>query len=189
MTDNNAVVAVFSDHQGAETAVRKLADDGLDMKHFSIIGRGYHSEEKVLGFYNSGDRIKLWGKTGAMWGGLWGLFFGGIFMTIPLVGPIIVLGHFAVMVAAAVEGAIVVGGLSALGAAMFGLGIPKDSVIQYEEALKAERFLLMAHGSTSEMSRAQTILATMAPLRLDLHQHVKDMAAFPVDQAAHDVAA
>jgi hypothetical protein len=67
----DAVVAVFVDHQDAEAAVRKLADSGFDMTHFSIVGQGYHSEEKVVGFYNTGDRIKFWGKNGAFWGGLW----------------------------------------------------------------------------------------------------------------------
>ena len=78
MTDSN-VVAVFSDHQQAETAVRKLAASGIDMKHLSVVGQGYHSDEKVVGFYNAGDRIKFWGKRGAFWGGLWGWLFGGVF--------------------------------------------------------------------------------------------------------------
>ena len=62
MTKNNAIVAVFTDHQTAEAAVRKLAEGGLDIQHFSIVGKGYHSEEKVVGFYNADDRIMFWGK-------------------------------------------------------------------------------------------------------------------------------
>ena len=176
MTKNNAIVAVFTDHQTAEAAVRKLSEGGLDIQHFSIVGKGYHSEEKVIGFYNTGDRIMFWGKNGAMWGGLWGLFFGGILMTVPVVGSVVVLGHLAAMVFAAVEGAVVVGGLSALGAAIFSLGIPKDSVIAYEAALKADGFLIVAHGPVDEMTKAKTILEAMRPARLDVHQDVKDMA-------------
>lgn len=181
MTKNHAVVAVFEDHNGAEAAIRKLAESGLDMKHFSIIGKGYHSEEKVVGFYNAGDRIKFWGQNGAMWGGLWGLFFSGIFMTVPVVGPVVVLGHFATMVFAAIEGAVVVGGLNALGAALYSLGIPKDSVIQYEQALKTDGFLIVAHGPVEELARSKTILETMKPISLDLHRDVKDMPALPAD--------
>ncbi|MGC3014788.1 general stress protein, partial [Enterococcus faecium] len=83
---------VFVYHQDAEDAVRKLAASGFDMTHFSIVGQGFHSEEKVVGFYNVGDRIKFWGKKGAFWGSLWSLFFGGIFLTIPMIGPVMVLG-------------------------------------------------------------------------------------------------
>lgn len=116
-----------------------------------------------------------------MWGGLWGLFFSGIFMTVPVVGPVVVLGHFATMVFAAIEGAVVVGGLNALGAALYSLGIPKDSVIQYEQALKTDGFLIVAHGPVEELARSKTILETMKPISLDLHRDVKDMPALPAD--------
>ena len=186
----NAVVAVFTRHQDAEEAVRKLASGGFDMTHYSIVGQGFHSEEKVVGFYNMGDRIKFWGKNGAFWGGLWSLFFGGIFLTIPMVGPVMVLGHLATMVVAAVEGAILLGGLSALGAALYSLGIPKDTVIEYEQAVKTDGFLVVAHGSAEEMARSKAILESSSPTRIDLHENVKaqisggDQAAARTEEAS-----
>ncbi len=168
--DNNAVIAVFTDHQGAEAAVKKLADAGIDMKHLSVVGKGYHTDEKVLGFYNTGDRVKFWGKRGAFWGGLWGWFFGGVFMFIPVVGHVVVLGYLASMVVTAVEGAVVVGGLSVLGAALYSSGIPKDSVLAYEKAIKADSFLVTAHGPAEEMERAKAILGTLDATRVDLHE-------------------
>lgn len=39
----------------------------------SAVGTGYHSEEGIIRFYNTGDRVRIWGKYGAFWGGLWGL--------------------------------------------------------------------------------------------------------------------
>jgi hypothetical protein len=169
----DAVVAVFAHHRDAEDAVRKLAGGGFDMTHFSIVGQGFHSEEKVVGFYNIGDRIKFWGKNGAFWGGIWSLFFGGVFLTIPVIGSVIVLGHLAAMVVAAVEGAVLVGGISALGAALFSIGIPKDSVIKYEETVKTDGYLVIAHGSTDEMARAEAVLKSSNPTRIDLHENVK----------------
>jgi hypothetical protein len=184
---DDAVVAVFPHHQDAEVAVRKLAGDGFDMTHFSIVGKGYHTEEKVVGFYNAGDRIKLWGKNGAFWGGLWSLFFGGVFLTIPVIGHIMVLGHLAAMVIAAIEGAVLVGGLSAIGAALYGIGIPKDSVIRYEEAIKADGFLVVAHGPASEMARAKAIFEANNPTRVDLHSGITAPAQ-SVDARSDDVA-
>ena len=173
METADTVIAVFADHQAAETAVKKLTAAGFEMKNLSVVGKGYHTDEKVVGFYNVGDRVKFWGKRGAFWGGLWGLFFGGLFMAIPVVGHVIVLGYLAAMAISAVESAIVVGGLSALGAALYSIGIPKDSVIQYEAALKADDFLVMAHGTAAEMARAKAILGTANPSRLDVHAGVK----------------
>ena len=176
MQPTDAVIAVFADHQAAETAVKKLTAAGFEMKNLSVVGKGYHTEEKVVGFYNIGDRVKFWGARGAFWGGLWGLFFGGLFLTIPVVGHVIVLGYLAATVISGVESAVMVGGLSALGAALFSIGVPKDSVIQYEAAVKADSFLVMAHGTAEEMARAKAILGTANPSRLDLHSGAADAA-------------
>lgn len=79
-------VARFPDHTQAEVAVKALAQAGFDMKQLSIIGRGYHTEDNVVGFYNAGGRIRFWGKYGAFWGSLWGLFGAGIFVSSPRTG-------------------------------------------------------------------------------------------------------
>ena len=101
-----------------------------------------------------------------------------------------VLGHLATMVVAAVEGAILVGGLSALGAALFSIGIPKDSVIQYEETVKTDGYLVVAHGSAIEMARAKAVLESSNPTRIDLHENVKaqtenEKSAEPVAISSH----
>jgi len=182
METTDAVIAVFEDHYAAEAAVKKLSAAGFEMKNLSFVGKGYHTEEKVVGFYNVGDRIKFWGARGAFWGGLWGLFFGGLFMTLPIVGPVIVLGYLATIAISAAENAILVGGLSALGAAIYSIGVPKDSVIQYETAVKEDGFLVMAHGTTAELARAHVIMGTIGPSRLDTHAGVKTID--PADRLA-----
>jgi hypothetical protein len=169
MQKNDAVIAVFDDHNSAETAIKKLASAGFDLKSLSIVGKGYHVDEKVVGFYNTGDRVRFWGSRGAFWGGLWGLFFGGLFLTIPVVGHVIVLGYLAAAVMSGIEGAAVVGGMSAIGAALYGIGVPKDSVLRYEAAVKSDSFLVMAHGSSADMDRAKDILGTLSPRQLDHH--------------------
>jgi len=67
MEKSDTVIAVFADHQTAEAAVKKLTSSGFEMKHLSVVGKGYETEEKVVGFYNVGDRIKFWGTRGAFW--------------------------------------------------------------------------------------------------------------------------
>ena len=169
MEQTDTVVAVFNEHAAAEAAVKKLAGAGFAMKQLSVVGRGYHTEEKVVGFYNTGDRIRCWGTRGAMWGALWGLFFGGLFITIPVIGPLVMLGYVAAAAIMAIENAVLLGGLSALGAALFSIGIPKDSVVAYEAAVKADGFLVMAHGTAEDVARAKAILGTVKPARLDTH--------------------
>ncbi|MEO8383831.1 MAG: general stress protein [Betaproteobacteria bacterium] len=170
MNINDVAIATFTSRTQAEDAIHKLAGAGFDISNLSIVGRGYHTEEKVIGFYNAGDRIKFWGKNGAFWGGLWGLFAGGLFMTVPIIGPVMVLGHFGAMVIAALEGAAIVGGISALGAALVGIGVPKDSVVHYEEVLKADGFLVFAHGSAEQIRDAEKILQMVGSSQVDMHE-------------------
>jgi len=165
----DSAIAVFTDHNAAEAAVKKLAAAGFALKNLSVVGKGYHSDEKVVGFYNTADRVMFWGKRGVFWGGLWGLFFGGLFMAVPVVGHVVILGYLAAIGFAAVENAVVVGGLSALGAMLYSLGIPKNSVLQYETDVHADGFLVMAHGTPEEMVRAKAILGAENPARIDVH--------------------
>ena len=127
MAENNAVVGIFNSHTEAETSIKELQKAGFDMKKLSIVGKDYHTEEHVVGYYNAGDRMKVWGKLGAFWGGFWGLLFGSALFVIPGIGPLIVFGPLVAWIVGALEGAVVVGGLSALAAALFSIGIPKDS--------------------------------------------------------------
>ena len=169
MSELNAVVAVYETHLGAEEAVKELQRAGVDMRTLSIIGKDSHTDEHVVGYYNTGDRMKYWGKTGAFWGGFWGLLFGSAFFAIPGLGAVLVAGPVVAWIVGALEGAAVVGGLSAIGAALYGMGIPKDSVLQYDRALKTDKFLLMVHGTASEVEKARDIIDTTRPVHVTLH--------------------
>lgn len=155
----NAAVAVFTSHEQADAAIKALQKAGFDMHNLSIVGQDFHTEEHAVGYFNLGDRVKFWGKKGAFWGGLAGILFSSAFLVVPLVGQVIVLGPLVASIVGGIEGAAVVGGTSALFAALTSLGIPKDSVIQYESAVKAGKFLVLAHGTADEVARAKTVLA------------------------------
>ena len=114
-SNKNSVVAVFESHEQAENAIRELQKDGFDMKKLSIVGKDYHTEEHVVGYYNTGDRMAYWGKLGVFWGGFWGLLFGSAFFWVPGIGQILVAGPLVTWIVAALESAAVTGGLSALG--------------------------------------------------------------------------
>jgi uncharacterized membrane protein len=158
MSDKNSVVAVFASHDKAEDAVRKLQKSGFDMKKLSIVGKDYHTDEHVVGYYNTGDRMMYWGKLGAFWGGFWGLLFGSAFFWVPGIGPLLVAGPLAAAIIGALENAALVGGLSALGAGLYSLGIPKDSVVEYETAVKAGNLVLVAHGTPEDVAKAKSIV-------------------------------
>ncbi|HXE98111.1 MAG TPA: DUF1269 domain-containing protein, partial [Dongiaceae bacterium] len=157
----------------AETSIKELQLAGFDMKKLSIVGKDYHTEEHVVGYYNAGDRMKVWGKRGAFWGGFWGLLFGSALFVIPGVGPLFVFGPLAVWIVGALEGAAIVGGLSALAAALYSIGIPQDSSIQYETAIKSDKFLVIAHGTSGQVAQAKSILETAGAAQVDVHSGIR----------------
>ena len=170
MIKNNAVVAIYKSHTEAEAAVKELQQSGFDMKKLSIVGRDYHTDEQVVGYYNTGDRMKHWGKLGAFWGGMWGVLFGSAFFLVPGVGPLLVAGPLVGWIVGGLEGAVMLGGLSALGAGLYSLGIPKDSILQYETAVKSGKFVVIAHDSDAETIHARNILNRTNPEVLAQHQ-------------------
>ena len=176
MNKHSAFVAIYKTHDEAESAIKALQASGFDMKQLSIIGRDYHTDEHVVGYYNAGDRMKYWGTMGAFWGGLWGFMFGSAFFFIPGIGPLLVAGPLVGWIIGALEGAVVIGGVSAIGAGLYSLGIPKDSVVQYESAFRSGKYVVLAHGTAEAVTRAREIIHRTNPEVLDDH-HIADAKA------------
>jgi len=170
MPDNNAVIGIYTTHTEAEAAIKELQKAGFNMRKLSIVGKDYHTEEHVIGYYNTGDRMKFWGKLGAFWAGFWGLLFGSAMLFVPGLGHVMVFGPLVGWIIAALENAAVVGGVSALGAGLYSIGIPRNSILDYEDAVKAAKFLVIAHGSADEVGKAKSILETSGATKVAVHQ-------------------
>jgi hypothetical protein len=158
----HVTVGVFRSHAEAEEAIKQLQQAGFDMERLSIVGKDYETREDVVGYYTTGDRMKRWGGIGAFWGGIWGLLFGAAFFIVPGIGPVLVGGPLVAAIVGALETALVVGGLSAVGAGLYSLGIPKNSVLAYEGAIRAGKYLLLAHGNETEAAQARELLSKTA---------------------------
>lgn len=169
MLKTDSVVAVYETHEEAEKAVRELQHSGIDMKSLSIAAKDTHLSEQVSGYYTAGDRVLHWGKLGAFWGVLWGLLFDSALFAIPGIGPVLLAGPVVSWVVAVLEGAVVFGGVGVIGAGLISIGIPKDSVIQYETALKTDKFLLIVHGTADLVSKAQDILRGTGHVSYTVH--------------------
>ena len=126
ITGNAAVAGVLTNpHFGGGCLSGNLQKAGLDMKILSVVGKDYHSDERVVGYYNTGDHMKAWGKIGAFWGGLWGCVIRRRLLFVPVLAPLPIAGPLVSWIVGALEGAVVVGGVSALGADCSVLGVPE----------------------------------------------------------------
>jgi len=158
MSRNQAILAFYPSRPEAEAAFRGLLQSGCDTRHLGIIGREHWTSTHVVGYYNVGDRMKAWGLAGAFWGGLWGLCFGAYVLGLPLSGALLAAGPVTSLLLGACEGALAVGGFSMLAAAFYHLGMPRNSLLRYELAVKTGPFALYAHGSPQASLQAREFL-------------------------------
>jgi len=156
----DAVVAVYTDEADLTAAVKQLEHAHYDMSKISVLGRGLAEERHIVGFETPGSHAARW----ARWGGLWGWLFGAL-MFIPGVGNVAIGGYLLFMLLSAGIGA--AGG--ALGGALSAIGIPADGVPVYEADLRADRFLVIAHGTPGDVLAARQLLATTSHERLEHH--------------------
>lgn len=171
MNRQSLAVAIYNTHTEAEAAIQELQAAGTDMTQLSIVGKDYRTEDHVVGYYNTGGNLKYWGKLGAFWAGVWKLLVGEAFFWMPGVGPILVGGPLVSSIVGTLEGSKVHNGLTALGCALHTMGIPKSSAIDYESALKANKFLLVVHGENGQVSKAGAILRKTEPIELAAHDN------------------
>jgi len=171
MSNKNNCIAIFNSHEEAEQAIMGLEQAGFDMKKLAIVGKDYQKEEHVRGYYNTLQRMKFWGKRGAFWGGLWGVLFSPAFMCVPGAGSLTAGGMLFSTVASGLSTAFFAGGLTVLGAALYSIGIPKNSVIHYETAISLDKYLLVVHGTRDEVERASDILSTTTGKEVEIAVH------------------
>ena len=168
--ETSSTVAVYGSHERAAAAVAVLRKAGIDVTKISIVGKDYHTEEQVTGYYNTGDRMKYWGSLGAFWGGFWGLLLGAGFFAVPGIGPVLVAGPFLAFIVSGLEGALAIGGLSVIGAALFSIGIPEDSILRYEVALKSDQALVIVHGTSEDAEKAREALRATDASEVQVHE-------------------
>ena len=89
---------------------------------------------------------------------------------VPDIGPIMVHGPLVGWLIDALAGVAAADRVSAFGVALYNIGIPKDSSLHYEHSLKANKVLVIAHGTTREVIRARDILLSANSIETNVHR-------------------
>ena len=158
MSKKNSCVSIYSTQQATEWALVDLGKADVDLRQVSVVGGGYHGEAHPIGFYNLGGRIRYRGLEDAFWSGLLALLSDAAFFWVPDFGPLTAVGSIVASLGRGLEGVAIGGGFSVFGAAFYNMGIPRDSINQYEQAIRTEQFLLIVHSEHRDVERAFEIL-------------------------------
>jgi len=162
----NATVSIYGSPDEVQVAIARLRECGFDLKNLSVIGRDCHREDQVFGYYNAEGSMRHWGKNGDFWSAVSAMLSGWAFFTVPGIGPVLVSGPLGAWIVAALDNAAIFGGLSALGAGLYSIGISKRSILVCEAALRADRYLLIAHGATGDVAAARQALRDSGGVQL-----------------------
>jgi len=173
----HSVVAVYRTLGEAEAAVRALHDGGFPIQQVSLVAQQLHDERRVHGYITAGDVAAKAATAGAWVGGVFGMLAGSAFVWVPGFGWLVVAGSLTALLAGAV-GSVLLGGVegAVAGAAvcgllgwLVGLGISREHIPRYEEAIQAGKVMVVAHGPEDAVEKARAILAGMNPEQLDTH--------------------
>jgi hypothetical protein len=158
MIEENTTVSVFSNSIEIPPAVSKLAEAGFDMKRLSVVGRACRGNGKLAAYFRDGDRIRCWGEQSELWNSLYPVIQEWTLLNCPGTGLLLVVGLMAQWIVAVLNNSAIFGTLSVLGATLYSMGVAKDCVQDYEEALRKGNCLLVIHGTAQEIAKAKGIL-------------------------------
>ena len=161
MPENKAIIAVCVGHAQAEKAIAQLERLGFEVKNLSVFRKACLDEDEFVGLYTAGERLLARGCSSAFWERMWGLLGDGGLFLIPGIGPVVLAGPFIHTLVATVDSGVPVDGLSALGAAIYSLGIPRVRILNYKVAFMAGECAVLAFGSPELVTEAKTSLAAI----------------------------
>ena len=179
MPTKYSVLYMFNTPTEASDAVKSLNKSGFNTKHLSLIGKSYHSDDRPLGFYTTGDRIQSWGgrgdgshgassedaySHGECWDDVWRLLPTAAIFFLPGLGLVAMAGPVVAALLSTLQGGVSIEGTSAMGAVFAQIGVPRDKLIKYDAVLKADKYLLMVHGSEPEVTKARDVMAELDSL-------------------------
>lgn len=170
---NQILVGIYSSEESAKAVAKRLIDENFPMDLLSVLGRIRPIGDDPLGVYclNVGERVRMWGKQGAIWGSLWGVLGGAAgFFVIPGIGP---LAAFGFIVEAIATGALLGAGtlagaaaVSQLAVAFHRAGIAQDRILSLHEAITEGKYLVMLRGASSEIEQWRKVLQSGHPSQI-----------------------
>jgi hypothetical protein len=162
-----------------EVAIKHLQDAGFQLKLLSVAGKDDGTDKHMASCYNTGHGLKYHAKSDSSWARMRDLLSGwGFFWSLDG-GPVHVVGPLVQAIVAVQEGTGSIDGMNEFGTALFGFGIPTDSIVAYENALKNHQFLLCARGPLAELDRAHSILLETEPTNGTVHHDAANCGETP----------
>ncbi len=164
------LIAIYPNRESLERALRRLRDEGFDMRDVSVVIRGFEPTKVPAGVVTTNDIAGVSAGVGAVVGFLCGIAIDTALLVVPVLGPVFVAGSFSAALAGAVEGAVAGAVIGGLGGALVGWAIPAVHVQRYEMRVSEGRFLLLARADPEDVESLRSVLAPEAIEQLEYYE-------------------
>jgi len=169
MPEQDIIIATFKLHDEAKAAIEALRESEFDSGSMSIAGRNFHTVDAVVGYYTTDGVVRPCGDVAPFWSELLTYFSDSALFWVPDLGLLVIAGELMTRVLQAVEEHVIVYGLTAFGVALHTMGVPEHSILGCEEAIRQDHFVLIIEDRTSDVRRAQEILAASEAESIEIH--------------------
>lgn len=167
MADKHLCVAIYMTPDQADEAFSRLQAEGSGLDLLSFVGRDYWKD--MIGSRNVGERFLYRGNLGPFWERLWSSLRGwGVFWFFEN-GPVLVAGPLVRSIIATQEEGNGAPHASGFEAGLSGIGIPHESLVEYERALMKDQILVFVQGTLNEINRAQAVLNETRAINHTIH--------------------
>ena len=155
---NNCCVSIYARRLYLQQALTGLQQADFDLRYVSVVGKGCHAQALPMGFCHSGEQVRYFGNGSDFWENVWALLTDAACLWIPGNGSLAAAGHIVPLMVRGLQGVEINTGFSVAGEALYGTGVPRRSIHEYERAINAENYLLLVSGQRCEVERACDIL-------------------------------
>ena len=158
---HHTAVAQFADKEQAEDCIRKLDHEGFDIRQLTLIGKGFYSQQHVLGFYGVLYRARNRGLRWAVNGGIWGLLFATSYLLLEGYTVLKVFPWLVLYLAACWS--FVFGMVGFLWGGFSGIRLRSRQPLRYSTRFRAATYLLIAKGDEPQIDRFRELLDLHLP--------------------------
>ncbi len=158
MPEKKTCILIYTTYEDVWQAVKKLQAQKINLAAVSVVGSANPQEEQVVGLYTNDSYKDLTVTQAAFWQSLLRILGGELFFVAPEFDSLFAVGAIIPLLVKKKDDIDILGRFGILAAALFSMGVPEDSVRQYEAEINAGNILLIVNSKRTEVERSCEIL-------------------------------
>lgn len=158
MPEKNTCILLYTTYEDVWQAVKKLQAQNFNLTAVSVVGNANDKEEQVVGVYTNDGNKHFQGTQAAFWQSLWEILDGELFFVTPELSSLFAAGAIVPLLVKEKDDIDIHGRFSALAATLFSMGVPANSIRQYEAEIKTGNILLIVNSKRADVERSCEIL-------------------------------